>query len=1278
MSSNIAKPPLLQNLPFENLEYHQFETFCKDLFRELYQNHETSLYGSKGHKQYGIDIIVTGKDERIGVQCKHHKDFTPNKVKEVVAKLLPEAKTTSCVLALSSIATPNARNTIDNYDNWKLWDQNDLSTKVRDLPKAKQIKLIDTHFPGLREKFLGYRYPSPWLTLAEFQQPFLQKSSYEQNFTFTARNNELNKLRKSVNDSSKSLIFVVGQGGIGKSRLLFELAKTATNREVRFVERYLITAEMFEFLPEGDPIIILDDAPEIDTNISSLAKSILRARPEATIILSVRPQALAVLQRSLDIIDDEENATIYVNEMPLAAAELLAQEALGQNSSTAGSELLAEIGYDCPLLIVLGAQILQKEKLSTKDIISRHWFRKEILTRFANVTVSGANNGIRPEILKEVLEALAVIQPAHLDKTAFKATIAKLSDQHKHKIFEIIVELENLGIVIKNGHSYRIVPDILGEAILEKALVINGLDTGFATFIAENAGGEALVNAIRNVSLIDYYRRLFGEESNLAEKLWEVAIASVINLSNSERKNMAKNLEYIAAVYPKFTLDLVEQILQTPAADEADPLSEVWGGKAFLTSKDCALSLTHLIYNAIYVAEPEHLERGMRLLFIIGKEDQRNQNNAHDHGINLLRQLVEYAPQRSLNYHELYVQFIKNWLSKKEFAADKAMLLSLLNPILELEVTITKWKGSTLSCGKRNVDLEAVAAIRNATIEVAGLCLSAELPAAIVAIGLLEKGLESPHKTDPVTVEFAKITELLSDLISVAKTHPSVRLSAYRAFAWHAQFGEGERKELARKIRRSLFIDTDFQAVRLIRGEHAVPYVEDDDESDETDFLVKYENSVKDYQKTVKEVISVWEKIPDEPLLQHLYKLMQEDSQATGKFCAPNDFLVQLFQTRITLAHKTISDMKAGNLFIKAMKQCALAAMFNLDDPLAEAAALNIIAEKNAKLVALAVAQVNDGEKLSQQRLNVAQKLLALGDPQAICQLLRCARRLNPADSEIIKNLILFAPIANDVQLAKEAASIIAHSHIINWGSFTPVERAQLLKKFSQCSRLPSYEFGKILNEQIKFDAINALNFLQNRIDMPLTGYEQILPNSWDKKLNFRASPNFSVVLQQLVEWLVARETQSRQHYCSMLFWQVAGEHDEEIFAIFLNLIRAKNTHSIRVLAYLLNQVERNFVVKEVGFVIEVIAAAQTLEPQLKDTVLAALHRSAMYGTSVRPIGVADPAEIELQQNAASLTKKYSTNLAVQEFYEKVVEFSKHRVSSQSRHDSDLEQPRIW
>ena len=150
------KPPVqthLQDLPFNELSWEQFEALCAALVQASPLTTDCHLYGVQGDYQQGIDIIATQRgtegDEIWAYQCKRYKEYTPGRLKEAMDKMTYPAD--YYVLMLSIPATAALRQVAEEKPNVFLWDAKDIARKLKNYPAIVE----DFFGAAWREAFCG-------------------------------------------------------------------------------------------------------------------------------------------------------------------------------------------------------------------------------------------------------------------------------------------------------------------------------------------------------------------------------------------------------------------------------------------------------------------------------------------------------------------------------------------------------------------------------------------------------------------------------------------------------------------------------------------------------------------------------------------------------------------------------------------------------------------------------------------------------------------------------------------------------------------------------------------------------------------------------------------------------------------------------------------------------------------------------------------------------------------------------------------------------------------
>ncbi len=74
---------------FSDLPDLTFQTLIRDLLSATYPERRAVEYGGQGSKQYGIDVLVGGKDRAVFAQVKRTARLEPGAVRELAEALLP-------------------------------------------------------------------------------------------------------------------------------------------------------------------------------------------------------------------------------------------------------------------------------------------------------------------------------------------------------------------------------------------------------------------------------------------------------------------------------------------------------------------------------------------------------------------------------------------------------------------------------------------------------------------------------------------------------------------------------------------------------------------------------------------------------------------------------------------------------------------------------------------------------------------------------------------------------------------------------------------------------------------------------------------------------------------------------------------------------------------------------------------------------------------------------------------------------------------------------------
>ena len=686
-----ARParPHLTVLPVWDLAPDKFEELIADLGQELRPDLFVTRFGGQGHTQYGVDIVAE-KDSRyvLTYQCKRREDFGPKDVRDAVSQVTIVADAHFLVLSRRS-ASPDARKEMQLHPGWTLWDAQDISRAIRGLPLDRSVRLVDTYFPGWREDFLGVQEPGPWLHPSEFFQSSTAGAFYNHDWTLVGRGAELEKLLAFVSDSAERVGLVIGTGGIGKSKLLWEVALTAQAHDVTV--RFMKPGSQYktndrELLPAESPLlVVIDDAHERD-DLKVVLTDILLVRPDASVLLALRPYATTLLAADLRQLGSrmEELPQVQLSQLTQGDAEALAIEALGPDWPRYLGERLGHLTKDCPFITVVAGTLIRRGLLKPSCVDHEETVRREILKTFQDVLVADPLSG-ESDLRRSVLDALTVLQPFRSGEPTFQRILGRLIERPYERAVSHLRALEGAGVLMRRGDSLRVVPDFLADMVLSKVSFDEGshASTGYLERAWREAEGEALQQIFVNAARIDWHIRHDDPHARgLTDTLWDAIEEATREAGIIGRFTVTKLLQKVGYFQPQRSLKLARWIVDNPTdvlEDVDQPLLRVYPPKYEDVLNEVPAIMQVVAYNMAQQRE------AMDLLWTLAATDKRETNPYPDHPIRVLRSLADFHSAKPLAYNSVVIDVVTSWLETDRLTQDGPSPFDVLEPMLATE-----------------------------------------------------------------------------------------------------------------------------------------------------------------------------------------------------------------------------------------------------------------------------------------------------------------------------------------------------------------------------------------------------------------------------------------------------------------------------------------------------------------------------------------------------------------------------------------------------------------
>jgi len=610
-------------LPLPELQWKTFERFCVSLLQCLHPEAEIHLYGGEGHNQFGIDLRRRIDGEVWTFQAKQKRVFGPAEVRKIVAahKVVSQKK----IILLSRIATPAARDEVDNHPDWEIWDQEDLSEKFRCLDPWDQHRLIDTYFPGQYFALTGKLRSTTWLSPDEFFSHFLSDQAlFHHCWDIVGRSAERLRLHEALADQSVKVIGLIGGPGEGKSRLLIDgLDQIQRSQpETRIViacGQSLDTADLAQ-LGRVDTLMVVDDAQDLES-LDPLCRHLLQ-KANARLLFACHPAKAPAIETSLAQFNLNGVAyqAITLERPSQDDAEALARQVLARHG---GDQRLARfIGglcQDSPLALVIGAQLVAREGLDPRKFASSQAFQATVWSRYIRMisTSVGDGAGGSPDAdrVRGLLLLFALLQPLDPDAAGVLDLLESLHQIQTPEATRLTKSLLLSGVLVQRGPRYSLSPDLLADAlIVESCITAQGAFNTYPEQIFHRADHRYKGQLLFNLSRLD----------------WRLRVQTVVR---------QPRLQYLWSLIDRTIWSQPSLLNAAIAAAFYQPQCAMFLARRWIAAgRGSHLEVCRLIKGA--VSSGEELQSACELLWGLARSDSRDTQHHPNHPLRVLQELA--------------------------------------------------------------------------------------------------------------------------------------------------------------------------------------------------------------------------------------------------------------------------------------------------------------------------------------------------------------------------------------------------------------------------------------------------------------------------------------------------------------------------------------------------------------------------------------------------------------------------------------------------------------
>ncbi len=734
-----------------------FNRFC-NLFLKKEVSSFVKVYDAAGPDR-GIDADYTGNyKEKEGTWIFQYKFFDPtmdkararrNLLSTVIGSKrrngeLDKANALQCdhyVLITSTLLTAGNKRKIEDAKNEKgynfsltCWDAEDLITMTDEFPYLLN-SFRDPHLPV----FL------PWQDVFRNQiagQNRLLRYDYG---TF-GREDEINQFQTFVQTPDKRLLMIYGSGGIGKTKLAIEFAKTVEQEHIDYEPLFVqMAGDGFENaladIPPNRPyIFFVDDAHDFIDILGGI-RIVLNSRgySESKAVLITRKPFKAFLEGSFrTALPDNAVNELEIGKLSLERTKefIHTHTRIPDNAILTG---LAKLARDTPLIAVMVIDLVNKDigqlKDLTKDELIEFTFESYLNDSFQKYPESS-------ERRRKLLEWLSGIAPIDIEDNQIRDKLAEILKVEPYEVEQYRDNLKNDGLLFQYGAKQRVFPDALSDYILRKACFLsNGRPSSFHKNLLKEFLPLIPVKVVINLARVE---NITGEKSLLDEHVDSLKTQAREG-DNFVRMDILEQMKGISYFRPDDAIDIFNIILDDPKEDSMEHYT-AWTSTR--THQDVVKKIAKEAQKTVNTLSGfmKTLEI-VRKLFLMDELELPNYDSPQE----FLKRMIGFQTSKPGIFQTKALEVFEVWKEKDEPKLSLA-LLNAIDSLLVLDFSETVSEGGSLKFGWHHLKYTPeLTRLRAAAIDLIEYCLKTSQHNTVraKAIGSISRAinpLESPFR----------------------------------------------------------------------------------------------------------------------------------------------------------------------------------------------------------------------------------------------------------------------------------------------------------------------------------------------------------------------------------------------------------------------------------------------------------------------------------------------------------------------------------------------------
>jgi len=1279
--------PLHMNLLLldENFSWEQFEAFCRDFVARMSDVRRVTGYGRKGDDQKGIDFVaemLTG--EKVSFQCRRKRSLPPSEFTATVSDDTFGAE--RHVILLAGQASSALRDTEAKQREWEVWDVTDISREVWKLSPQDRYDVVRHHFGGpIVDAFLGVRAAPAFRTWQSHFAPYVTSGRlFHHQAPFVGRQAVLRDLCDLAEAADVAVAVLPGRGGIGKTRVLHQFG--LAHRE-RYPTRPLLysdentpfTPEALQQIPIGATTLVVDDAhrrEDLGQLLSFIARNAARG---TTIVLAIRPEGRERVDAGLSASPIDVRSVTWLPELvelPRADGEALAREVLGDDLADL-AERLYTATWDCPLVTVVGAELLRQRRVNPALLERDDEFRRTVLQRFSEAELSRVEAEYGVENVVDVLTLVSALQPVTPENEDFRAAAATFLGCDTPTVVRSLDALEQAGLLLRRGFRLRVVPDVLGDHLLHsRCLTHRGAPTGYVDQLFEHFAGVAFDRLLANVAELDWRIAVTdGSPTQLLDGVWRVFDTEFRGGSHTTQVSLLTMLTAAAVFQASRVMDRVEYALDYPS-EEPDPADR---HPLYVMGRDHVLRVLADLAN--HCAHGGKVLRACNVLWRLGRDDTSNQNSNTSHPIRLLRELAAFSTYKPLSVNETVLRCNQALLRQPDIHSHAHSPIDILEPFLAKTGRDTWSEGASFQMRSYPLDAETTRSLRDRAVRMlTELSESDDPKIALRAVKALAEILHEPFPELGRTVSDEEKAVWHPDQLHVlgvferlaSRTDmPLVQIAVNDAIAWtvaHSSFPE--LRGAAFRVRAATPETFELRIVRALTepwGRHYfLEHEMDEGQRLHNEAMRQAADDLAQAKRDAGELVQYIQQQIDacrsagvtvEPgrllgLLGERHPLL---GLAAGWHIAehPGHPLELFLGSFVLTLHKRDPDeaLRLAEAFVGAQSG------------------------QGPAVVAWLYAYGGWAETATSRDVDLLSRLVESVNENVRALVAHALDRLKELDPEAARTLALSIRVAGNAAIAEALADLLSPVDSPIFSTLSDDDLLHLLSEFDELDDLDGYQVGRLLRAAATRMPVPLLDMLIRRIDRlsersRSSGYDPT-PSETSESIWVDVSDEQRTLLLRRLRDEYRGGGWPRVATFPYLYAEIGRASDDAV-SILDEWVDSGDDDRVRAAASLFGRAPQNYVFDDPDLIERWLGAAEMTSSDalaaVRSSFWSSVHSGVKSGQPLHPF----PRDVEIQRRSTELASRYDRGSQVRRFYEALATEAAADIENQRKCDEEL------